>query len=59
MQRLFSGLLIGCGKKISRDFQGQIRGKISREVAEILGVNFTDKQQLKILNVDKTTSKWL
>ena len=32
---------------------------ISREVVEIFGVKFTDKQQLKILNVDKTTSKWL
>ena len=32
-QRLFSGLLLGCGKKsqVLRDFQSQIHEKISRE----------------------------
>ena len=51
MQRLFSGLLIGCGKKNFTGFSGTDLRKnrlISREVAEIFGVNFTDKQQLKI-----------
>ena len=61
-QRLFSGLLIGCGKKNFTGFSGTDWWKnqpILREVVEIFGVKFTDKQQLRILNVDKTTSKWL
>ena len=32
---------------------------ILRELVEIFGVNFANKQQLRILNVDKMDSKWL
>ena len=52
IQHPLTRLLIGHGEKsqILRDFQGQIRGKISQFCGifiAIFGVNFAEKQSLK------------